>query len=112
HRLPVAPGLGELFWADTPDLRHVTAMLRISDIARAGQLIAFLAVLASALSVALARDGRIAAAQPPNASRCQHDVDRPQHVLHPMTVVLDAAGVHQEDRLGLAPPLGPLPDAA
>src|SRR5262249_28268421 len=53
---------GHLFFVNAPDFRYISAVLWIVNVARAGQLIAFLAVLAPALPVALTRNRRVAAA--------------------------------------------------
>ena len=86
---------------------------RCSGFARSrppGKLVALLAVLAPALAVPLAGDGRVAAALAADAPRGEHDVDRPQAVLDAVAVVLDAAGVEQEARLRRAPPFRGLAD--
>ena len=103
--------------ASTPQTSATWA--RCSGFARsraARELVALLAVLAPALAVALAGDGRVAAALAADASRGEHDVDRAQAVLDAVGVVLDAARVQEEARLRGAPPLrgladGPLGDA-
>src|SRR5262249_11916869 len=56
-----------LFFVNAPDFRDVSAMFRIVDVARAWQLIALLAMLTPALSVALTRNRRVAAALAPDA---------------------------------------------
>src|SRR6185369_15485258 len=108
----VDAGFGNLIRVYAPDFRDISAMLWIAHVARAGKLIALLAVLASTLPVALSGDGRVAAALASNASRSQHDVDRPKHILHSVTVMFDTTCVKQEARFGLSPPLGGLPDCA
>src|SRR5690606_38886623 len=99
---------GNLVGFDAPNLCDVRAVSRIGDVARAGQLIALLAVLAPALTVALAGDRRVAAIRPADASRRKHDMDRPEDVLDAVAVVLDAAGVEEETRLRGAPQCGGL----
>jgi len=69
-------------------------------------------VLAPALPVALAGDGRVAASWSSDAARGQDEVDGAEHVDHSVRVLLDAAGVQQEAGLRRAPPLGGLPDRA
>src|SRR5207302_4625522 len=90
--------------------RHLGAVLRVADVAGAGELVALLAVLPAALAVALPGDGRIAAIGPADASGGEDDVDGAQAVLHAVRVVLDAAGVQQEARPGRAPQLRRLAD--
>ncbi len=87
-------------------------MLRVGDVAAAGELIALLAVLASALAVALAGDGGVAAAGPPDAAGGEDHVDRTEDVLYAVAVVLDAARVQQKAAPRRAPPLRRLPDRA
>src|SRR5207253_791793 len=84
-------GLRQLFGTNAPDLCDISAMLRVSQIAHAGQLVALLAVLAPALAVGLAGDRAVSASFAAYAARRQHKVDRAEHVLHTMRVMLDAA---------------------
>ena len=79
-------------------------MIGIADVAPAGQLIAFLAVLATALAVGLSDDRAVAAVGPADAARCQHQIDRAERVLDAVGVMLDAARVEQEARSRRAPP--------
>src|SRR5262249_47530998 len=58
----VDPGLRQVVRRYAPHAGDVCPVVRISQVARPRELVAFLAVLATALPVALARDGRIAAA--------------------------------------------------
>ncbi len=81
---------------DAPHLGDVGAVLRVLDVAAAGQLIALLAVFASALAVALAGDGGVAAALAADAAGRQHHVDGAETVLDAVRVMLDAAGVQEE----------------
>src|SRR5262249_50219912 len=67
---------GNLLFVNAPDFRYVSAVFGVADVARAGQLIALLAVLAPALAVALTRNRRVAAALSSDAPRSQHNVDR------------------------------------
>ena len=67
--------------ADAPDLGDVLAVLGLADVAAAGKLVALLAVLAPALAVALAGDGRVAAVGPADPARGQDHVDGAQAVL-------------------------------
>ncbi len=87
-------------------------MFGVAQVAAAGKLVALLAVFAPTLAVALAGDGGVTAVGPADAPRGQHHVDRPQHILHPFAVMLNAAGVHEEAGAGCAPHFGRLPDAS
>ena len=91
----VRPVLRQFGFRDAPEVRDELAMLRILDVARAGQLVAALAVLASALAVALAGDRAVAAAGLADASGRQHEVDVGETVLDALGVMLDAARVQQ-----------------
>src|SRR3954471_12152117 len=91
---------------DAPDAGDVLAMGRILEIARPGQLIALLTLLARALAVALPRDHRVAAALAADASGGDDEVDRRHAVLDALGVVLDPARVQQEAGLGRAPHFG------
>src|SRR5579875_1898405 len=86
------------------------AVLRFGDVASAGQLIALLAMFASALAVALAGDGGVATAWPTDAARSKDHVDGAQHVLDAVCVMLDTARVQQKTRPCRTPPLRRLPD--
>ena len=88
------------------------AVLRVVDVAAAGQLVALLAVLAAALAVGLAGDGGVAAALAADSARRQHHVDGAKAVLDAVAVVLDAAGVQEEARRRRAPQLRRPPDGA
>ena len=98
---------GQLVRLDAPDLGDVGAMFRLGDVASAGELIALLTVLASALTVALAGDRRIAAAGPADAPRSENHVDRPEDVLDAVAVMLDAARVQQKARPAPCPTTPP-----
>ena len=67
---------GQFVRVDAPDRGDVGAVLGVVDVARAGELVALLAVLAPALAVALAGDRGVAAALAADPARSQHDVDR------------------------------------
>ena len=86
-------------------------MLGIGDVAVARELVAFVAVLAAALAVALAGDRRDAAPGLAELARGQAEVDRREHVLDALGVLLDTAGVEQHAGRRRAPPLGGLLDA-
>src|SRR5215468_7222767 len=101
---------GHLFFVNAPDFRYVSAVLWIVNVAGAGQLITLLTMLAPALPVALTCNRRVTAALAPDAARSQHDVDRAEHILHAVRVMLDATRVQQERRFRIAPHLGGPPD--
>jgi hypothetical protein len=104
HLVAIDAGAGHVRLGDAPDLGDVGAVDRVGDIAPAGQLVALLPVLAAALAVGLAGDGAVAAPLAPDTPGGQHHVDRAEHVLHAVRMVLDPAGVHEEAGLGRAPP--------
>ena len=85
-------------------------MLGIGDVAVAGQLVALVAVLPAALSVALAGDRRDAASRLAELAGGETEVDRREHVVDALRVVLDAPSVEQHAGRGRAPPLGRLLD--
>src|SRR5437867_3456301 len=91
--------------SDLPDLGDILAMLRVLDVAIAGELVALVAVFSPALSVPLPGDGPIPAAWTSEASGRQHQVDAGEHVLHALGVVLDAPRMHQKTGLGRSPQL-------
>ena len=70
-------------------------MFGVVDVAPAGELVATLAVLATALTVALAGDGAVAAAGPADAARRQYKIDVTENILDALRVMLDAASVEQ-----------------
>src|SRR5579859_2263925 len=102
----------QIIWADAPDLGDIGAVLGFGDVARAGELITLLTLLTPALAVALAGDGGIAAVLAAQAARGQHQVDGAEHILHAVTVMLDAAGVHEKAGLGRPPPFRGLADGS
>jgi hypothetical protein len=85
-------------------------MFGVCNVARAGQLIAFLSVFASPLPVPLSGDRRVTAVRASDPPRREHEVDRAEHILHAVAVMFDAARMHQETCLRGAPPLGGLAD--
>ena len=87
-------------------------MLRVADVPQARQLIAFLAVLPTALAVGLADDGAVAALRTADPAGGEHEVDGAERVLHAVGVMLDAARVEEKARPGGAPHLGGLLDRA
>ena len=86
---------------DAPDARHVLARLRIEQRALARQLIAFLAVLAAALTIALAGDHGAAAAFAPEVTGGQRQIDQRRAVLDALGLMLQAARVHGDRTVGL-----------
>src|SRR5581483_4148941 len=96
---------------DAPEPRDVRAVLGVLDVARARELVAALPVLARALAVPLAGDGRVAAARFPDLAGREHEVDAREDVLDALRVVLDAARVEEHRARRLHPHLGRLDDA-
>jgi hypothetical protein len=68
-------------------------MLGVADVASSGKLIAFLAVLASTLAIALSGYRGVAAVLPSYPARSQDDIDGAQYVLVTVAVVLNSSGV-------------------
>src|SRR5262249_34034335 len=100
----------QIRFVDSPDRRDVLPVLRIADIAPAGQLVALLAMFPSALSVGLTSDRAVAAlrlADPPSG---QHEIDRAKGVLDAARMLLDTPCVKQKTGLGRAPPFCRLTD--
>jgi hypothetical protein len=97
---------------NAPKAGDVGPVLRIVDLAAARQLVALLAMLAPALAIALPRDSGIAAELPADTTGSEDEVDGSEDVLNAVGVMFQPAGVHEEAGLGLAPPLGRLPDGA
>ena len=94
-----------------PNLGHLGTVLGVGDVAVAGQLVALVAVLASALAVALTGDRRNTAARFAELAGGEPEVDRREHVVDTFGVLLDAPGVqHHPGRRG-APQLCSLLDA-
>ena len=106
------PFAGQLLLVDAPDLADVLAMFGIFDVAVAGKLVALVSVLASALSVALAGDGGVAAIRLADAARGEHEIDAGQHVLDALALVLNAARVQQKTGLRLAPTIRQLAESS
>src|ERR1017187_5518507 len=71
-------------------------MLRVRDVACAGQLITLLSLLAGTLSVALAGNHCVAAAFAADTSAGNHQIDGRDTVVHTFRVVLDAARMQQK----------------
>jgi hypothetical protein len=86
-------------------------VFRVGDVAVAGELVAFVAVLPPALPIALAGDRGDPAAGFAELAGGQPEVDRGQHVVDAFGVLLDAPGVQQHPGGHRAPPLGRLLDA-
>jgi hypothetical protein len=110
HLVAIDSCLGHFVDWHSPDAGYVSAMFRVADVAGAGKLIAFLPVLASALSVGLAGDGGIAATFATDAARGQHHIDCAQTILHPVAVMFDSARMQEEAGFGFSPPIGSLTD--
>ncbi len=85
-------------------------MLGIGDVAVAGELVALVAVLAAALAVALPGDRGDTAPRLTELAGGQTEVDRRDHVVDALGVLLDASGVEQHAGGGRAPQLGDLLD--
>src|SRR5262249_42741524 len=92
----------------TPHGGHMRTMFGIREVSSTGQLIALLAVLTTTLAIGLSRDSRIPAAFASDTSRCQHDIDGAETVLDAVTVMLDAARVHEKTGFCSTPPFGRL----
>ena len=86
-------------------------VLGVGDVAVAGQLVALVAVLAAALAVALPGDRRHAATGLAELAGGEPEVDRGEHVVDALGVLLDAAGVQHHPGRRRAPQLGGLLDA-
>src|SRR6516164_1140723 len=84
------------FFRHTPYSGNIFAVLGIRNVAVAGQLIAFLALLPTALPVALPGDHRVTATFASDAPAGDHQVDGGDAVLHSFAVVLDATSVQQK----------------
>src|SRR5438552_17682981 len=85
--------LGNFSGRDSPDLRYVPARFRVVDGALARKLVAFLPVLAAALSVALTGDHHAAGAFAAYVARGQSEIDQCQAVFHDFRVMLNATRV-------------------
>ena len=86
-------------------------VLGVGDVAVAGELVALVAVLPTALAVALPGDRRHAAARLAELARGQPEVDGGEHVVDALGLLLDAAGVQHHPGGRGAPQLGRLLDA-
>src|SRR5574341_1771299 len=101
--LPTVDGLAHLgggvanarqdVFGHTPTLGNNAAVLWIIDVPPARQLVTALPVLAPALAIALASNGRVTTARLTDLAGGQDQIDARQAVLRPLRVVLDAAGV-------------------
>jgi hypothetical protein len=96
----------QLFFLDPPDLADVTPMLGVFDVPVAWELVALVAVLASALAIALTGNRSVAAIWLANAAGGEHQINAGAHVLHSLGLVLDTARMHEKACLRLAPPFG------
>ena len=83
--------LGQIFRLDTPDTGDVLTGGGIMDGSRTRQLIAFLAVFAASLAVALAGDHGAAAAFAPQFAGGEREVDESQYILNTLRLMLQAA---------------------
>ena len=88
-----------------PHARDVPSVLPVLDVARSGEVVAFLPLLTSSLPVALPSDHRVPASLAADAARPDHQVERGHAVLHAFRVVLDSARMKQEASLRRAPHL-------
>src|SRR5262249_10447898 len=85
-------------------LGHNLAVIRIVDVSPARELVTALPVLSPALAIALARDGRVAAAWLADFTSGQHQVDARQAVLSPLRAMLDPTSVYKQGCRRCAPP--------
>src|SRR5690349_10523882 len=93
----------QLFFRDSPNACDVFAVLRILDIAISRQLIALVAMLSAALSIALSGDRSIAATFSSYSPCGQNKVDARDDIVNSFRVVLDTSCVQPERCLRLAP---------
>src|SRR5262249_47770677 len=84
----------------------------ILDVAPSGQLVASLAVFASALAVALTRDRSVPAAGASDSSCREHQVDIGENVLNALRVMLYAPGVKHHRCFRRSPDLRSAHDAS
>ena len=75
-------GLRNPLGLNAPDLRHMFSRFRIRYGSLSGQLIALLAVFASALTIALAGDHDAAGAFPADVAGSQTYIDQCEHIFH------------------------------
>src|SRR5262249_46813982 len=80
------------------------------DVAPSRELIALLAVLASALAIGLPCDRAVAALRLADAAGREDEIDRAERVLHAVRVMLDASGVEEKAGACRSPPLRRLPE--
>src|SRR5262245_15832742 len=88
----------------------MAAVLRVFDVAPARKLVAFLALLAPALPVALPGDHRIARPFPADPAGGDHELDRGHAVFHALRMVLNPARMQQKARARRPPELGGFDD--
>src|SRR5688572_6072859 len=100
----------QLLLINAPDTTDVFAVLWVLDVPVARKLIALVPVLASALSVPLARDGGVTAVRLADATGRQHEIDAGQHVLDALALMFNAARVQQKTGFGRPPPFRGLQD--
>ena len=84
-------GSGKRFRVDAPHAGDVRASGRVGDLAVAGQLVALLAVLATALAVALPGERAVSRAGDPDEPQDEREVDRRGRGVGAVDVLLDAA---------------------
>ena len=106
----VMPAPGILSSGHAPHRRNVAARVRIGDRARAGQLIAFLAVLAAALAVALPGDHHAARSLAAEVAGRQEQIQHREAVLDPLRMVLDPARVEPHRAVRFTDPVRRLVD--
>src|ERR1051325_7501911 len=75
-------------------------MFRIGNRTLPRQLIGFLTVLASALSISLPRNRAIATSRLADASRCKYEIDVRKNVIGSMGVVLNSSSVQKDGSFG------------
>ena len=103
------PGISDSSHPQT--LATARAVLGVGDVAVAGELVALVALLATALAVALPGDGGDATAGLAELAGGEAEVDGGEHVVDALGVLFDATGVQQHAGCGGPPPFGGLFDA-
>src|SRR5207249_3405777 len=112
HFARAQPLLRQFGFRDAPEVSDEAAMVRVVDVASAGELIAALSMLATALAVALTGDCAVTAARFADAARRQNQVDVTENIFDTLGVVLDAARVEPHRSSGGSPDFRRLYDAA
>src|SRR5262249_37229129 len=98
-------GMREFGFRDTPEVGNEVPVVRILDVAPSGQLVASLAVFASALAVALPRDRSVSAAGAADSSCREHQIDIRENVLNTLRVMFHASRMKQHRCFGRPPDL-------